>query len=260
MKRIVLPCLSLLLTGSLFAQQKEGKVTYERSVQMQITMAARGGEPQTISQTRTNKFELNFANNQMSWKQLEDEIQADEAQTGGMMIRNLGGGQDDITFCDFSQSKKIEQRDFMDKRFLISDSIQKGNWKLTDETKTILDHLCRKATTQRIGKRMSTGMQNGKMERKEVDDTTTTIAWFTTDIPVPAGPEVQGQLPGLILELEVNGGRTIYKALDIQAKPDMAAIKEPTKGKKVTRAEFTDETKKMIDQMQQNGGMRFRMN
>jgi Protein of unknown function (Porph_ging). len=37
-------------------------------------------------------------------------------------------------------------------------------------------------------------MDNGKMERKEIDDTTSMVAWFTTEIPVPAGPEVQGQL------------------------------------------------------------------
>ena len=45
-------------------------------------------------------------------------------------------------------------------------------------------------------------MDNGKMERKEIDDTSIIVAWFTTDIPVSAGPEVQGQLPGLILGLE----------------------------------------------------------
>jgi GLPGLI family protein len=107
---------------------------------------------------------------------------------------------------------------------------------------------------------MTMGMENGKMERKEVDDTATLIAWFTTDIPVPAGPEVQGQLPGIILAYETNGGRTTYKALEIFAKPDLAAIKEPTKGKKVTRLQFTEETRKLMDEMQKNGGMRFRAN
>lgn len=261
MKRNLFPCLALLLAGSLSAQQKEGKVIYERTVQIQMTMAMQGGEPQTTTTTRTNKFELNFANNQMSWKQMEEDIQADEgAGGGGMVVRTIGNSPDDVTFCDFSQSKRVEQREFMDKQFLITDSLQKNNWKLSDETKTILNHLCRKATAQRFGKRMTMGMQNGKMERKEVDDTTTMIAWFTTDIPVPAGPEVQGQLPGVILALETNGGRTTYKALEILAKPDLAAIKEPTKGKKVTRTQFTEETRKLLDEMQKNGGMRFRAN
>jgi GLPGLI family protein len=109
-----------------------------------------------------------------------------------------------------------------------------------------------------MGKRMTMGMENGAMVRKEVDDTITVIAWFTTDIPVSVGPENPGQLPGIILEMETNRGRTRYTALEIQAKPNLSAIKEPTKGKKVTRAEYTSETKKLMDEMQKNGGLRFR--
>ncbi|RYG45403.1 MAG: GLPGLI family protein [Chitinophagaceae bacterium] len=259
MKRLLFPCLAVLLAGGLSAQQKEGKVIYLRTVQMQMTFATGNGEPQTQTQTRTNKFELNFANNQMSWKQMEDEIQDENVGGGNMVFRTIGAGPDDVTFCDFSQAKRVEQRDFMDKQFLITDSIQKNTWKLTEETKTILNHLCRKATSQRIGKRMTMGIQNGKMERKEVDDTASLIAWFTTDIPVPVGPEVQGQLPGIVLEYESNGGRTNYKALEIIAKPDMSAIKEPTKGKKVTRTQFQEETRKMMEEMQRNGGGQFRM-
>jgi GLPGLI family protein len=107
-------------------------------------------------------------------------------------------------------------------------------------------------------------MDNGKMERKEIDDTTTLVAWFTTDIPVPAGPEVHGQLPGLILELEANNGRTVYTAIEISAKPDLSAIKEPTKGKKVTPAEFTEKRNSMMAEMQKNNqgrnGFQMRVN
>ena len=78
------------------------------------------------------------------------------------------------------------------------------------------------------------------------------IAWFTADIPVPAGPEVQGQLPGLILALDMNNGRMVYKAVEISTKADLASIKEPVKGKKVTPAEFTEERNKMMDEMQKN--------
>jgi GLPGLI family protein len=95
-------------------------------------------------------------------------------------------------------------------------------------------------------------MDNGKMERKEINDTTAIVAWFTNDIPVPAGPEVQGQLPGLILALDMNNGRMVYKALDIQTKVDIASIKEPTKGKKLTPDEFVKERDKMMQEMQKN--------
>jgi len=264
MKKIFFSAFALLSIAVVEAQQKEGKVIYQRSTQMQMRIADNNGSENETTRTRTDKFEMNFANGQMIWKPMEDEIQDDNmGGEGGMMIRSIGGGADDATFCDFEKARKVELREFFDKKFLITDSIRRGNWKMGDETKTILNHLCRKATSQRIGKRMMMSMDNGKMERKEIDDTSTIVAWFTTDIPVSAGPEVQGQLPGLILGLETNNGRAVYTALEIFPKADIASIKEPTKGKKVSLDEFTKERNKMMEDMQKNnrgGNMRIRMN
>ena len=259
MKKIFFSALALLTIAVVNAQQKEGKLIYQRTMQMQMRIGGPGGGSENETpRTRTDKFEMNFANGQMILKQMEDEIQDDNFSSGGMVIRTVGGGVDDVTFCDFEKARKVEAREFFDKKFLITDSIRRGNWKLSDETKTILNHLCRKATTQRIGKRMAMNMDNGKMERKEIDDTSSIVAWFTSDIPVAAGPEVQGQLPGLILSLETNNGRTVYTALEISPKADTGAIKEPTKGKKVTPDEFTKERNKMMEEMQKNnqGGNR----
>jgi GLPGLI family protein len=141
-----------------------------------------------------------------------------------------------------------------DKKFIVADSIKKLSWKITGQTKTILGHVCQQAIAQRFGKRTSMNMDNGKMERKEMNDTTNMVAWFTTDIPVPAGPEVQGQLPGLILALDMNDGRMVYQALEVSAKVNLASIKEPVKGKKVTPEEFRTETQKMMEEMQKNQG------
>jgi GLPGLI family protein len=264
MKKIMFSAFVLLSIGTANAQQKEGKVIYQRTTQMQMRIAGHTGSENETIRTRTDRFEMSFANGQMIWKQMEDEIQDENfSGSGGVMIRSFGGGVDDVTFCDFDKARKVELRELFDKKFVIADSIRRGNWKLSDETKTILDHLCRKATSQRIGKRMSMSMDNGKMERKEIDDTTTIVAWFTTDIPVSAGPEVQGQLPGLILSLETNNGRTVYTALEISPKPDLASIKEPTRGKKVTPDEFAKERNKMMEEMQKNnqgGNFQIRMN
>lgn len=263
MKKIIASCLALISVVAVQAQQKEGKVIYERKIQMQMSFNTGGGEAPPVTQTRTNKFELNFANNQMILKQMEEEMQDETVNNGGMVIRTLGGGTDDATYCDFGKEWRVEAREFFDKKFLIGDSIRRINWKLSDESKSILNHNCRKAIGQRIGKRMIMNMENGKMERKEIDDTSTIVAWFTMDIPVPAGPDVQGQLPGLILELIANNGRTTFNAIEISPKADIASIKEPSKGKKVTPAEFTKERNKMMEEMQRNnqgGNMQIRMN
>lgn len=264
MKKIFFSAFALLSMALVNAQQKEGKVIYQRTLQMQMRFGGPGGAENEMPRTRTDKFEMNFANGKMIWKQMEEEIQDDNfSGGGGIMIRSFGGGSDDITYCDFGTARKVELREMFDKKFLVTDSIRRGNWKLSDETKTILNHQCRKAVSQLIGKRMSMSMDNGKMERKEIDDTSNLVAWFTTDIPVSAGPEVQGQLPGLILRLETNNGRTVYTALEISPKPDLASIKEPTKGKKVTPDEFTKERNKMMEELQRNNqgrNIQIRMN
>ena len=266
MKKILFPALLILLIVSGGqAQQKEGKVIYQRTTQMQIQISDDNGSENDMPRTRTDKFELNFVNSKMLLRQMEEEMQDDNfsGEGGGVMISTMGGAAEDAVFCDFEKARRVEAREFFDKKFLITDSIRRGNWKLCDETKTILNHICRKATSERIGKRMMMTMDNGKMERKEIDDTSTVVAWFTTDIPVSAGPEMQGQLPGLIFGLETNNGKTVYTALEISPKADIAAIKEPTKGKKVTPEEFTKERNKMLDEMEKNnqgGNIRIRMN
>ena len=252
MRKLFLVSTTILLGNVLTAQQKQGKVIYERTIQMEIRVNDNDEVSQMLPKTRTDKFELTFGNNQSLWKHVDEEEDNDEFGGNGMQIRMVGPGQNDIAFYDFTNGKKVEQREMFDKKFIVADSIRKLNWKLTGDTQTVLGHVCQRATAQNIGKRMQMTMDNGKMERKEITDTSLVIAWFTVDIPVPAGPEHQGQLPGLILALDVNNGRMIYKAVEISPAADVASIKEPTKGKKVTPAEFNEERNKMMDEMQKN--------
>jgi len=219
---------------------------------MQLQINDNDAASQMLPRTRTDKFELAFGNNQSIWKHVDEDNDNDDFGGNGMQIRMVGPGQNDILYYDFTNSKKVEQREMFDKNFIVEDSIHKLNWKLTGETQNILEHTCQKAIAQNIARRMQMNIDNGKMERKEVSDTSMIVAWFTTDIPVPAGPEVQGQLPGLILALDMNNGRMVYKAIEISPKADLAAIKPPVKGKKVTPEQFNDERNKMMDEMQKN--------
>jgi GLPGLI family protein len=126
---------------------------------------------------------------------------------------------------------------------------------MTGETKAILNHNCMKATATQTSSSTRMTMDNGKMERKVVEDTSLVVAWFASDIPVSAGPaEYQGQLPGLILEMDVASGRQTFRATEISAKADLASIKAPTGKKHYTREEFRKEVDKMMDEMQRNNG------
>lgn len=262
MKKILIAGVSLLAVIFATAQQKEGKVVYERTVQIQINFPGMTEEMQrSIPKTNISRYELTFANNQSLWKREEDAnsdentFSGDAGEGGGMQVRISTSGLNEVMYNNFETSRRVEQRELMDKRFLIDDSIRALKWKMTGETKTILNHSCMKATTTQIRQRAQMTMNNGTMERKEVPDTLETVAWFATDIPVTAGPaEYQGQLPGLILEIDMNNGKFTYKALSISEKADVAIIKEPTGKKRYTQAEFKVENDKMMKQMEQNGG------
>jgi GLPGLI family protein len=250
---------SLLIVIQTQAQQQTGRVVYEFTRQMQIQMAGvHEGMEQAPPPPRAHviKLEVLFANNQMLRRALEDNTINDfPANEGGMQIRAFGMGDDDIIWLNFAEARKVEQREFAGKQFLVTDSIRKVNWKLTGETSNILGYTCQQAITTSIGKRSMISMDNGVMTRKEVPDTSHVIVWFTPNIPVPAGPEFGGQLPGLILQIDINGN-TAYKAIEVSQKADVAIIKEPKKGKKVTAEEFTKEREKIMEEMQRNGGGR----
>ena len=246
------------------AQQKEGTITYERTAQMRINMPGRE-QNSDQPQIRTDKFELAFANNQSLWKQAEVENEDNEDNNnGGVHVQMIIGGTDDVLYNNFTASKKTELRVVFDKKFIVDDSIHSLNWKMGYETKTILNHVCRKATSTNTSKRTMMNINNGVMERKEINDTSAITAWFATDMPVAAGPaEFQGQLPGVILALDVNNGRMVYKAISISPKADIASIKEPSGKKHYTPEEFKKEREKLMDEMQRNnsgGGRQIRIN
>jgi len=238
------------------AQQKEGRVIYERVSQMQITFSGMNEEMQRmIPKSRTDKFELLFGNSETLWKSAEpdNEDETLNSDGGGLQVRMVAAGGGDVLYSNLETGKRTELREMFDKKYLVDDSIRAMKWKMTGETKTILNHSCMKATTTRIGKRPQTILVDGKTERKEITDTSLIIAWFASDIPVSTGPaEFQGQLPGLILEMDINNGRQVFRALEISPKADLAAIKEPTGKKRYTQDEFRAEREKMLGEMQKN--------
>ena len=244
------------IVSSLFAsaQMKEGKVLYERTIQLQFrgNMAPPPEVANNMPRERKDKFELSFANNQSLWESIPDMDENNEQSESGNRMFMRFGGADDLTYYNFTTGKKISQQGLSSKNYIVEDTIQKLNWKLTGETKNILGHTVQRATAERYSQRGIMTMENGQMKREMVPDTSVINAWIAMDIPVPAGPDFQGQLPGLILELDMNNGRVVYKALEISPKVNASAIKEPKGGKHITAAEFAKEREREMEEMRKN--------
>ncbi len=264
MKQTLLTCCLLLIAGMIVAQQKEGRVVYEQVMRGGKATVMINGESHTIDRPEVvNKMELLFGNDQ-SLRQPIDEERPETEMGGpraGMTVRFSaagGNGPDAIIYHNFNEERKLTKSESMGKKYLVSDSIRKQNWKLTGETKTILGYACQKAISQSIVKVMRPTMADGEMKTVEKSDTVNVEVWFTPAIPVPAGPDYQGQLPGLILETSVmrEMGPIVTKAIDISPKVNLAAIKEPTGGKKMSAEQYKKEFEaSMQEMMKRNGGM-----
>ena len=259
MKRLLIAS-AMLIAIPILAQVKEGKIVYERTMQLQIRINDDNPAFQNmIPKERKDKFELFFTEGKSLWQGVEDDGQSDETSFGdsggGMRMVIRMPGNDDIAFHNITESKKVDQRELGGKSYIIADSIKKMSWKVAGETKVVLGHNCMKATTQRMQESFRMSVDNGEAKREKVMDTMNIVAWFTNEIPGSFGPDTyQGQLPGTILEIDVNNGRTSFKAIEISPKADVAKIKEPSKGKKVTAEEFAKEREKLMQEMMQNGG------
>lgn len=256
MKKVLL-ALGLVFSLTGFAQMKQGKVVYERTFQLQFRPRGDGME-NNMPQSRKDHFELAFNAEGSLWQNIP------AAEGDGGMVSGPGfvmrfSGVNDVIHFNFAAGRRLDQRELFDREFLVVDSVRKLAWKISDETKDILGHPARKATAQRVEQRPRITMENGEMKRDMVTDTSAVVAWFATDIPVPAGPqEFGGSLPGLILELDVNRGRVVYRAIELSPKVNVASIKEPKGGKRVTAEEFNKERDAMMEEMRKNnpGGRR----
>ncbi|ASZ12675.1 GLPGLI family protein [Chitinophaga pendula] len=261
MKRILLTVCSMIGFLAGHAQQQEGTVVYELNMQFPKGGMALGravaatrmdattsGKLEKIDMPKV-KFEASFTKEHMLWQHLDEELPTDP--NAGMDAHFTAvGGSEETTYTNFTTGNITRQQYVFDKAFLIRTKVTPLPWKIAEETKTILGKTCRKAVASRPEKKMQMSMRDGKFEPVEITDTAKIIAWFTTDIPVPVAPQIAGQLPGLVLELQVgNDVKTTFTAVSLTDKVKAAGIRPPTKGKEVSEEVFAQEKDKMFRKM-----------
>ncbi|MEY4098200.1 MAG: hypothetical protein RL170_1044 [Bacteroidota bacterium] len=267
MRKIFLALIVILVAfTSAFAQVKEGKLIFERKINMyrMITdpeMRAR------IPEFRTEKFELLFNEQASMFKTIPEEEAPDPfANSGG------GGGErggmrfnfrmpETATYTDIPNQMQYESRSLFEKDFLIVDSLKPINWKLSDETKTIAKFVCKKATTMIVPQQMNMRFGGGRnrnnqdtaapVKPKEIE----LVVWYTESIPLSVGPDAYAGLPGAILEVDSDNGGNVITATEFTAKYAAKELKQPTKGDKMNRAQFAESMKKIMEDMQRGGGM-----
>jgi GLPGLI family protein len=167
-------------------------------------------------QFRALKSMLSFTGN----KTLFIPIEADPASNIFFIANMPLLTQNNIIYTDLNNGLTIAQRKVLGDAFLVSDSSRQIKWKITDETRDIAGYHCRRA--------------NGIML-----DSIYVVAFYTTQIPVPGGPESFHGLPGMILGVALPHDNVTWfatKVTDTALPPN--TILPPKKGKQTDNKGF----------------------
>ena len=257
------------ITTTVAAQMKEGKISYERKINMHRNLP----DPQMksmIPEFRTDKFELIFNESVSLFRSVVDEEAPDPfANAGG----GGGGGMrfnfrmpSANTYTDLAKQMQYEGREFFEKEFLIVDSLKQYKWKLSEETKMIAKQLCKKATTMITAPQvMRMRVSMGRGGENNTDTTANTprapketelVVWYAENIPVSFGPDSYSGLPGVIMEIDQDNGANVTTAVEVSAKYPKKELVAPTKGEKMNRVQFQENMQKLMQEMQRGGGIR----
>jgi GLPGLI family protein len=232
MQKVLLVAMVFLLAQTVLGQTTEGKIIYERKMNMYKRLPPENENMKAmIPEFTTIKTQLLYSGDESVYKDLpeENDIREHAGEDGNRLVFRMGNG-DNETYRNYVSQKSVEQKELGPKKYIIEDTLRKLAWKLSDDTM--------KATaTTRQGDNV--------------------IAWYTEDIPAPFGPEQFGGLPGLVLKVDLADGWVVFTAEDIQPTVDKKMVKMPTNGKKISKQEF----QKMMDEAfgPSNGAPRIRI-
>ena len=239
MKKLII-ILTALLPLSLFSQNTQGEVAYEEKMNLHIELPEENEQIRAmLPEFRIFKKVLYFNEEASLYKDQpqaeEEEDQTIEGGDGNFQFKMKMTQPDNKTYTNLADNQKIDQKEFMGKKFLIIDESDKFEWKLTGQSKTILDFPCMQATYS--------------------DTNQTIVAWFTPQIPISSGPGNYGRLPGLILEVDINDGKRIISAKEVKfGEIDASLMEKPSKGKKVNSEEFHAIMEEKMKEMQMEMG------
>ena len=129
--------------------------------------------------------------------------------------RRVSEGEEtiDTTYVNFSSGTYTESR-VIGGVYLVGDQQSAIPWRLDGEERIYLGLRVMKATA--------------------VVDSAVVEAWFTPEIPIPAGPGLYGGLPGLILMVTNAADGQVYAAESLEMDVLARAIVPPTRGRKVS--------------------------
>jgi GLPGLI family protein len=221
MKKIIFIFIIAFTAKAVHAQNaiflNEGNIEFEKKLNMfkQFETDNWFGEQfadfykKNMPQFKTTYFNLYFKDGKSLYKPGRENPENSKMRSWGSIA------EENNIYTDFTNDQSIAQKSIYDATFLITDSIRKINWKITDETREIAGFQCRRANAL-------------------IMDSVYIVAFYTDAILTPGGPESVSGLPGMILGLAVPEKHVTWFATKVTKEnvPDKEML-APKTGKKV---------------------------
>ncbi|HEY4205211.1 MAG TPA: GLPGLI family protein [Puia sp.] len=198
----------------------QGKIEFERRVNQYSQIEGDNEwsdlQKKTLSQFKTTYFDMLFTRSKTLYKP------GREGTGNSMGWFSEQPGQDNTVYTDLDNEKSISQKKVFEETFLVTDSLRKIRWKLTDETRVIAGFNCRRANAI-------------------IMDSLYVVAFYTDEILTTGGPESFSGLPGMILGIAMPHQHVTWFATKVEAVPVAdTQLTPPQKGKKTDVAKLKE--------------------
>jgi GLPGLI family protein len=130
--------------------------------------------------------------------------------------------EDNVWYNDYKRENFVQQKSVFGDIYILTDSLVKINWKMTNETREIAGFNCRKA----VG---------------VIFDSVYVFAFYTDEITVSGGPMGLHGLPGMILGITIPRMFSSWVATKLEVNGiNYNVLNAPTKGKKKKAKELQE--------------------
>ncbi len=231
MTRIIFSFILCFFFSSVFSQVKfisSGHIEYEKRMNQYSFYDKEDEESVWIQEQKkifpkmvTDIYSLDFTENKTVFKLAKEN-------TDTKYVWGRKPSETDVNIHDIRNNQVSIQRDVFEQTYLLKDSMQNYQWKITNETRIIAGFECRKAVTK-------------------ICDSVYIVAFYTDEIAVSSGPESFGGLPGMILGLAVPRLQITWFATKVELKePSEATLNPKQKGKNTTWQAYTKDLNKAM--------------
>ncbi len=244
------------------AQDFQGVATYHTSVSIsqddfKIDSNVASADQQAaifkmLAPMLKKEYNLTFSKTESIYKEVE-KLEQNSMPFQSMLDNFMGEGG--TFYKNIKAEESLKQTEFFGKIFLITDTLEKLDWKLGKESKVIGSYTCYKATAEQkvIEMNIETSAESEDIKQDTIQTAITVTAWYTPMIPVSQGPGKYFGLPGLIMEVS-DGRQTVLCSKVVLNPENKVSIDRPREGKVVTEKEYQETVQKKMKEFQEMYG------